>query len=203
MILMLAAMSTLTHIKAEPDATDLTVPVCVPEGINYQGLNLFTAEGIASKMFLQAGVRIRWLAGQSNLRQRQPVIVLSLTSDTPENIAPNIFAYAQVFEGVHIRIFADHVAERVHRVISLGTALLAHVMVHEITHMLQGVNRHSEEGIMKATWAQTEVRRMVVAPLRFSAEDVRLIHTGLAARPRPLNQSLTSATSKERSCFKP
>jgi hypothetical protein len=30
------------------------------------------------------------------------------------------------------------------------TFVLAHVLVHEITHILQGIDRHSESGVMKS-----------------------------------------------------
>jgi len=33
------------------------------------------------------------------------------------------------------------------------SALLAYVLVHEITHVVQGVNRHSQTGVMKAHWS--------------------------------------------------
>jgi hypothetical protein len=108
-----------------------------------------------------------------------------------------------VFEGVHIRIFVDHVAENAHRLAPLGTFLLAHVMVHEITHMLQGVNRHSQEGIMKATWTQAEIQRMVVSPLSFAPEDIRLIHVGLAIKLRAPKRLINAAMSREQSPFKP
>jgi hypothetical protein len=198
-MLVLAGMGTSTRAQGELDATDSTVAVCVPEGTNYPGVNLYWAKKVASTMFAHAGVHIRWQAGQPESHQSQPLIVLSLTSSTPENFPPNIFAYAQVFEGVHIRIFVDHVVERAHRLTSLGTSLLAHVMVHEITHMLQGVNRHSQEGIMKATWTHAEIQRMVVAPLSFAPEDIRLIHAGLAEKlraPKPLLNAASAVSSR-------
>jgi hypothetical protein len=33
---------------------------------------------------------------------------------------------------------------------AFSNALLAHVMAHEITHVLEGIDRHSSEGVMKA-----------------------------------------------------
>lgn len=118
--------------------------------------------------------------------------MLSFTSNTPEKFSPNIFAYALVFEGVHIRIFVDHVANRAHRATPLATYLLAHVMVHEITHMLEGVNDHSPEGIMKATWTEADIKGMVAKPLSFTPADIRLIRAGLAAPNLAKGQSLTA-----------
>jgi hypothetical protein len=61
--------------------------------------------------------------------------------------------------------------------------LLAHVMTHEITHVLEGINRHSETGMMKGQWTETDYRAMA-AGLRFAPVDVALIHDGLAKRTR-------------------
>jgi hypothetical protein len=50
------------------------------------------------------------------------------------------------YEGTHIVIFYD----RVQAAIAPGrvTTLLAHVMAHEVTHMLEGIPRHSAEGVL-------------------------------------------------------
>jgi hypothetical protein len=201
-MLMLIGMGTLTRAQSEPNAADSTVVVFVPENTNYPCVNLYWAKKVASNMFASAGVHITWQAGQPE-SHRSPVIVLSLTSKTPENFPPGIFAYAQVFEGVHIRIFVDHVAENAHRLAQLGTLLLAHVMVHEITHMLQGVNGHSQEGIMKAIWTQAEIQRMIVSPLSFTPEDIHLIHAGLAIHLRAPKRLINAPMSREQSSFKP
>jgi hypothetical protein len=38
---------------------------------------------------------------------------------------------------------------------------LAQVLVHEITHILEGVKRHSGSGVMKARWAEWDLFDMV------------------------------------------
>jgi hypothetical protein len=54
--------------------------------------------------------------------------------------------------------------------------VLAHVLVHEITHVLEGIARHSASGIMKARWEGADYERIYFAPLPFAGEDLRLIH---------------------------
>ena len=60
--------------------------------------------------------------------------------------------------------------------------MLAHVMVHEITHVIEGVCRHSKRGIMKAVWTDEDTRWMRARPLKFAEEDVKLIQVGLRVR---------------------
>ena len=38
--------------------------------------------------------------------------------------------------------------------------LLAHVLVHEITHVLEGVDRHTGQGVMKARWTEDDLALM-------------------------------------------
>ena len=64
----------------------------------------------------------------------------------------------------------------------LGYKLLAHVLVHEITHILQGTDRHSPNGIMKSHWKSEDLLQMASGPLPFDQHDLKLIHEGLAAR---------------------
>ena len=60
--------------------------------------------------------------------------------------------------------------------------LLAHVLAHEITHVLEGIDRHSESGVMRAHWSSDEMWDMASKPLAFTEEDKYLIHRGLKVR---------------------
>lgn len=62
--------------------------------------------------------------------------------------------------------------------------LLAHVMAHEITHMLQGVSRHSLTGVMKPRWDRNDYSQMAWRPLAFTEGDIALIQLGMKARER-------------------
>lgn len=63
--------------------------------------------------------------------------------------------------------------------------VLSHVLVHEITHILQGAARHSEKGVMKARWTSDDLVQMSRKPLGFEREDIDLIHAGMAVSTAP------------------
>ena len=63
--------------------------------------------------------------------------------------------------------------------IPLSNSLLAHVIAHEITHILQGTPRHSTEGIMKGRWVHNDLAVMKHRPLTFTEPDLQLIRKGL------------------------
>jgi hypothetical protein len=58
----------------------------------------------------------------------------------------------------------------------------AHVLVHEIAHILQESDQHSESGVMKAVWTHPDYVRMRTETLSFTPGDVKLIQLGVASR---------------------
>jgi hypothetical protein len=105
-----------------------------------------------------------------------------MTFDTglPAQIHPGALGYAAPFgtKGTCIHVLLDRVrhtgSER------LDGILLGHVMAHELGHVLEGIDRHSNSGVMKAHWDNQELDEMLIRPLSFSMEDVEWIHKGLA-----------------------
>jgi len=138
------------------------------------------AEMIASKMFRNIGVKLEWHSdGRFCEARTDQVIAVSLSTHTPNNLLPGALAYALPYEGIHIEVFYDRMSNARD---DLLPHILAHVLVHETTHILQGMNRHSESGIMKAHWEQDDYSRMDTKPLTFSPADIDMIYKGLDAR---------------------
>jgi hypothetical protein len=151
------------------------------------------AQGLASKMFGEIGVTVHWRTG-SPAATDTGSIAIEFTTNTPATLKPGALAYALPYEGVHIRIFWDRLQAG-----PFPREILAHVMVHEITHILQGVPRHSDEGIMKAHWTHEDHLAMKSQPLTFTPRDVELIYEGLDARashaPKPAGLATIAASS--------
>ena len=144
------------------------------------------AQRITGEMFEAIGVRLKWRfrePGVSDLTE-QP-IVMTLTRHRPADYQPGAWASAQAFEGVHLEIMYDRLAQPGSSP-NLVSALLAQVMAHEITHLLQGINRHSSAGVMKARLTDADFVAIQYKPLSFDPHDVSLIHRGIDMRTSPL-----------------
>lgn len=137
----------------------------------------FRARNIATQMFAGIGVGIEWHNAPSC---PAGALRISYSSSTPAKLMPGALAYALPYEGTHIVIFYDRVRTAVEP--TRVPALLAHVLAHEVTHILEGTPRHSAEGVLKAHWTNDDYSRMCWKPLRFANEDVALIHRGLERR---------------------
>jgi hypothetical protein len=131
------------------------------------------AERLAAEMFLSAGVRIEWHYGG---QLPAGAIAITLASQSPASLTPGTMAFALPYERVHVTVFLDRVLHANGFV--PPPVLLAHVLVHEITHILQGIDRHSESGLMKPCWTVEDYEAMTQKPLPFAADDVDLIHRG-------------------------
>ena len=66
-----------------------------------------------------------------------------------------VLGYAMPYQGRHIIIFFD----RIETMQDALSTVLGHVMVHEITHVIQGVSRHSDTGLMKPHWTHSRSYR--------------------------------------------
>ncbi len=167
------------------------VRICMSRGKGNEFQVTYSAQEMASKMFAVVGVKLSW---QTNAAcpSSPDVIRVSLSLETPETQSPGAMAYALPYEGTHIVVFYDRVKDRA-KYVSVDR-LLAHVLVHEITHILQGSSRHSETGIMKAHWDNRDLVVMDRKPFGFTGEDVRLIYRGLELRQaRPMGTTSIAA----------
>ncbi len=177
-LLRLVAMAVVLEIGARAD--EVTVYV--------QGLSavpapvLSRAQVLANEIFAGVAVKIDWRRGhppRSQSRSEKPIVVEMIT-DTPRELKPGALAFARPYEGVHINVFYDRV--RAATEAGLTPNVLAHVLVHEITHILQGTCRHSNTGVMQARWTHADYMEMRQKPLSFTEQDMQLIKSGLVAR---------------------
>jgi hypothetical protein len=171
--MMAMTMAAGMTVQAGQPKTQITVYLQNSAGVPADVIG--HAEVLAASMFSSAGVKIDWNSGRPSASGK--ALAIELAAHTPRTLMPGALAYAKPYEGVHIVVFWDRM--------EFGIApvqLLAHVMVHEITHILEGVSRHSESGIMKAHWSDEDNQVMRVRPLKFAAEDLELIQIGLRAR---------------------
>jgi hypothetical protein len=170
----LGVMTMAVAVAASACAAERRVAVC--SGMSNDFV-IPRAQSIAAGMFAGIGVRIDW---KSERACPPDAIRISFAQQTDRDFLPEALAYAKPYEGVHIVVFYDRLQQRGQP--NRLPVLLAHVMVHEITHILQGVHRHSESGVMKAGWTTDDFNEMAFKPLPFTQEDVKLIQNGLDTR---------------------
>jgi hypothetical protein len=141
-------------------------------------------------MFQGLGVQIAWRVGTDDCEAEGIRIAVSET--THSGLFPGSLAFAMPYAGgrglntpqsaeachglFHICVFEDRVAMRGD---NLAPRLLAHVLVHELTHVLQGSDHHSTEGVLKARFNQNDYAAMLRRPLTLARDDIDLLRRGV------------------------
>ncbi|HMC60876.1 MAG TPA: hypothetical protein VKJ01_16920 [Candidatus Solibacter sp.] len=179
MTMMAALMAGMAHTAAHAGQPQQKLTVYLRYTAHIWNDVQFQAKALAGQMFAKIGISLDWGKGEPSGDSAQPPIFIELVSGTPENRKPGALAYAMPFEGAHITVFYDRIETR-----SNPGMVLAHVMVHEITHLLQRVSRHSNDGVMKAHWTEMDFAAMRMRPLPFAQDDVALIYLGMAQAAR-------------------
>lgn len=174
-LVMMAAIGTGAWAAEAVGAEAPGVTVCMDGEPG--GPPTWPVERMASKIFSGIGVRLEWHNG--SCPASPDVIKIGFADQAPKGVSAGALAYARPYEGAHIVVLYARV-KRLQP--ASAQRLLAYVLVHEITHILEGISRHSKSGIMKAYWDVGDSYRMRRDALAFEEEDVELIHLGLYAR---------------------
>jgi hypothetical protein len=174
--LAVAAAMTLHARNAVP----ADVVVCFHDAGEVPNAVLIQAQSIVTDTFARAGLHLAWRACA------RATIQVRFSSVAQPGIAADALAYAHPFggEGSAITVLYDRVAGLTIQGSAAISFILAYVLAHEIGHVLQAVDRHSDTGIMKAHWGGREYSAMSRRTLEFTPFDVDLMQRGLEGRPR-------------------
>jgi hypothetical protein len=203
-LITMAAMGDFVFQAAVAGESKTVLTVYVLEESVAPSLVNISARAQAGKMFADIGISIQWRSGQPHAPLPLNFVIVEMGDQTPKDLYPGALAYAMPYDRIHIKVFYDRVSTTVYS--QTVPALLAHVLAHEITHVLQGFSRHSDEGIMKARWDANDYRRMQSKPLGFTQKDIDFIRLGLpviSRRPSPDERRPTSRPPAQIFCARP
>lgn len=136
------------------------------------------ARNIVQESYADIGVKVIWrsvnaapLSCEKKPGRRQ--IVFNFRNGTVTGRSRDALAFANPYlqEGPCVTLLMDRLKDEAERNPVRTGFLLGHVLAHEIGHVLQGIARHSDSGLMKERWSEREVREMRTARLRFTAYD--------------------------------
>jgi hypothetical protein len=157
---------------------------------------LWHSEEAATAIYSEIGVQLNWRSGHWRPQTKSTSICpqesrdfwIEIVAHAPDNLTNGQLAIAKPYgdSGVRIVVFYDRVESLLqrHSRVTLG-AIFGYVLAHEIAHVLQGIARHSETGVLRARWTEDDFAKMGSRGLNFTTEDILLIQRGFT----PLNTS--------------
>jgi hypothetical protein len=151
------------------------------------------ARRVATEIYAAIGVRVVWRSGGrppmgcAKHPMRGTIVVRFDTSDAPF-ASDQALAWSNPYStiGPCVTVLMHRVEAAV-RTNPLSTpSVLGHVLAHEMGHVLQGVARHSNSGLMRGQWPLEEVREIMKGhSLEFAPYDSELIRANLGTAPLP------------------
>jgi len=147
---------------------------------------------VASAIFAKIGVRLNWRAGELPATHSaagngapQKVFGVRTLEHAPESATAGALASSRIVGSseTEITVYKDRLQRFLDshsNLAGVAGAGAGYVLAHELAHVMQGVARHSESGILKAQWSNTDYEEMLFHKLAFTNFDVDLIHQGLA-----------------------
>ena len=156
------------------------IPVCIEGDIN--STNQFTigqAELIAARPFREIRIALQWHNAPSACPEEREPVRVRVWAHTPIDYHRGASGTSRPYDGVHAEIFLDRMQSSVEGAVL--TALVGHVLAHEIAHVLGGSDGHAA-GVMRPSFSREDIRRMALVPLRFPESYVILIRDGVRTR---------------------
>jgi hypothetical protein len=144
---------------------------------------LVQAEQEATRVFRQAGIDNVWVECKSSIPdltrkagceppegpRRLALRIVPWSSKLRDSVLGTAFLSAEG-EGSYSNVFYGAV-QTLHNDCHVSLAgVLAHVMAHEVGHLLLGTNAHSPTGIMRPSWQARELRSIIMGTLLFTSE---------------------------------
>jgi hypothetical protein len=143
----------------------------------------------ATVIFARIRVQLIW----RGLSQQASKVVAGMGEPSTHDLAVEIVPHAPsprnvalatamplADSGVRIVVFYDRVKPLLVGHHAPEATILGYVLAHETAHVLQGIARHSETGIMRASWTDGDFQLMGTRLLTFTPEDVQLVRRRLA-----------------------
>jgi len=152
-----------------PHASDPVVFACLTNETYVMGGILQSGEQAAAHIFSSIGVELRW-----SCDERAPnAISIRLAARVPKQFGKETLAYAFPFarQGVRITVFYHRLEPLFEEHQGYAGSIFGHVLAHEIAHVLERVDSHSQTGIMRGRWDENDFVSMKFNAFRFAPED--------------------------------
>lgn len=173
--------------QEQGDGEAFTVEAYLGHTQNMDNRILYGAKAYAKKLFSQVGVDLQWRTGKRPENACHAVVVSLEDSarSVPENSRALAFSYPYAPCGPGVTVLLDRIREFVAPYEARAPIILGYVMAHELGHVLEGTNRHSDTGLMRANWNANDIWAMTRTILCFAPEDRVLIRRNLANWYKP------------------
>jgi hypothetical protein len=196
-------VSSLPTLVAGSNPSGATITISIDDRAHIGSKTLERAEGVATRIFNQAGVDVHWTrplsvetdlvkdfsavpAGECARPLASGSVRVEILSDAPNGFAPQALGYSLpcARRGIKVTIYVDRVEAVGRQTAAVFYRVLAYALTHELGHVLLRSLNHDKSGLMKAVWSKADWQRAAVAIVPFTPDQVRRISEGLPRTER-------------------
>jgi hypothetical protein len=176
--------------KAESQRRPILMTVAVCNNAGVDAWTLSAAEKRASRIFRHAGVEVEWVgAGDCTLLPKGSHIAVVILSQAPLGwTSRDAMGLAPSRTGYYRRayVFYDRVQDFLEAKVGSSEPsglfiVLAHVIAHEIGHLLIPGQAHTARGIMRGRWRYSDWILASNGLLLFRPDQIRVIRNSLSS----------------------
>jgi hypothetical protein len=172
--------------------------VRVYDTFGFAGQDMIAAQHTAAEILARSGVSLQWrtcrtTAGPSRAAPdtcattlHHTEVMVRIVTGADESSGTVALGYSLMDVPTHSGTLSTVYGDRVrHLARDAGikpTVLLGHAMAHELGHLLLGSREHAHEGLMRAHWLHTEMRRHSARDWQFTQSETAQMRVALLGR---------------------
>jgi hypothetical protein len=177
LIVGIAFMTGTPAIAEEDGPRPLPIHVRLMNDAHVSAEVLENAQTEMTRIYARAGLDVRWTETDSAAPALGLTVKIVPYSLAHSHVAPDVMGVALLTQtrGTMAYVFFKRVDDFARaRHIELSR-MLAHVMAHEVGHLLLPAGAHSHTGLMRGTWDRLQVRDAIRGELTFTGEQTQMI----------------------------
>jgi hypothetical protein len=198
----LMALSLGGSLGTAAESGEVVVDIRVYDRANVPAPVLRDALEECSSILAAAGVRARWQTGDPDAEEAHTLdftsnanrpagtvderryVAVRFARGIPDEAWPGVlgFALPGARYGAHANVFLDRVLVQAGTERQRPATMLAHVLAHEIGHVLLDSNEHTLAGLMRSVWGRDEYLFMSGHRLRFLSKQADALRSRASLR---------------------
>ena len=157
---------------------------------------VFRATRQASRVFAKIGTTVRFHNSRTNKKAGAGLeLDMYIGMGAPAGMNSAALALSHPFrQDGRIEVFYSRIQE--YKPVECRDVVIAYILAHEITHVLEGMQHHAPTGVMKEKWDRADLKKIQAAKLEFDPSDVDFIRAGIEKRMSDGQQAKLSSAAR-------
>jgi hypothetical protein len=184
-------MAMLSGMPLHGEDATRTVTINLDYDSRVPETTVFRATRQASRLFAKIGTTVQFRNSRTNQNVGAGLeLNMYITMDAPAGTASGALGLSHPFrQDGRIEVFYSRIQE--YKPVECRDVVLAYILTHEITHALEGMQRHAPTGVMKEKWDRDDFKKIQAARLAFDPIDVDSIREGIEKRSNDVRLART------------